>query len=114
MIKVLIIGLGLFLALSISRGGSATNRAFRRLFAVLLVAAMTTMALAPDATSAIAEKLGVGRGADLLLYLLLIYAVFLSVLLFREVASLRAKVALLVSEVALLEGTIRPPDAETM
>lgn len=64
------------------------NRGHARLVNRLIVGALALlgifMVLAPDTTTDIAEFVGVGRGADLLLYLAVIGFAFVSVLLYAR------------------------------
>ena len=55
----------------------------------------------PDSTTAIAHRLGVGRGADLLFYFSLVGFGFLFVLLFSWIRELQRQVTALARELAL-------------
>lgn len=89
LIQVLLIAatLGLVVLL-LQRRGTARTRAWKRLIMVALAGAAVVSILNPDLTTRVANFVGVGRGTDLLLYLLT--AVFLYVaagfyLKFRDV-----------------------------
>jgi small membrane protein len=79
--------LGLVVLL-LQRRAAARTRAWKRLILVALAAAAVVSILNPDLTTRVANFVGVGRGTDLLLYLLV--AVFLYVVVgfylkFRDV-----------------------------
>jgi len=61
----------LLLALSL-RGGGARQQALRRVFMVLFVAVAAVALIFPQTLTWVANLLGIGRGADLLLYLLVL------------------------------------------
>jgi small membrane protein len=88
-IKLLLIAgtLGLVLLLLRSRAAART-RAWKRLILLALVASAIVTILNPDLTTRVANFVGVGRGADLLLYLLIAVFVYVVVgfyLKFRDV-----------------------------
>lgn len=61
----------------------------------------------PDFTNALARALGVGRGADLLLYLTLPGLGFIGLLLFLKIQDLQHRLALLTREIALITAEDR-------
>lgn len=88
-IKLILIAgtLGVLLLL-LKRRAAARTRAWKRIILVLLVACAIVTILNPELTTRVAKLVGVGRGTDLLLYLLI--AVFLYVVVgfylkFRDV-----------------------------
>ncbi|WP_243063519.1 DUF2304 domain-containing protein [Humibacter sp. RRB41] len=84
--------------------------ALRRLFMVFLVAVAIVAVLLPDWLTWLAHLIGVGRGTDLLLYVLVIaFLVFVSTT-FRRNVVLDRKIALLTRAVTLAEA--RAEDAE--
>ena len=62
----------------------------------------------PGALTWIAHKVGVGRGADLLLYILVVTFMLVSVILFRRISDLERKYVVLSRALALRES--REPD----
>ena len=90
-----------------SRGSSRTN-AYKKLALLLFVVAAVASTLFPDALTAVANLLGVGRGADLLLYGLAVVVIFQlfntylkdkqdqrrTVVLARKIAIIEARAAL--------------------
>ena len=66
------------LALSF-RGGGARQQALRRVFMVLFVAVAAVALVFPQTLTWVANLVGIGRGADLLLYLLvLVFLVYVA------------------------------------
>ncbi len=86
-IQLILIALlaGLALAVWLKRGNAKLlNRVIIGALALLGI----FMVLAPDTTTRLAEFVGVGRGADLLLYLAVIGFAFVSVLLYARLREL--------------------------
>jgi hypothetical protein len=63
---------------------SANQRAIRRLFIVVGLVAGFVAVLYPEYTNIVAGYLGIGRGADLLLYTFVIFALFYAVYQYRR------------------------------
>jgi len=63
---------------------SASQQAFRRLFILGAIFAGAGAVLNPDLTNVVAGWLGIGRGADLLLYSFVIFALFYVVHQYRR------------------------------
>jgi hypothetical protein len=74
---ILIVGTSGVLLLLLHRRAAARTRAWKRLILLALVAVAIVSILRPELTTRVANFLGVGRGTDLLLYVLT--AVFLYV-----------------------------------
>ncbi len=87
------------------------DRALAALFVSLAVAAV----LFPDLTTVAANRLGVGRGTDLLLYLLALGGTFVFLVVYIRLLRLEQAVTLLVRRLAILEaergGEEREPGA---
>lgn len=87
-----------------------------RLLALALFLMAAVLVVFPDLTTVIAHALGVGRGADLLLYFSLVTGIYVALLLYLRIRELEQKIADLVRAVAVrdarhLAGTIPSPDA---
>ena len=63
---------------------SASQQAIRRLFIILALIAGFIAVLFPTYTNVVAAYMGIGRGADLLLYGLVIFALFYAVHQYRR------------------------------
>jgi len=63
---------------------SASQQAMRRLFILLALVAGFVAVLFPSYTNVVASYLGIGRGADLLLYAFVVFALFYVVHQYRR------------------------------
>jgi hypothetical protein len=63
---------------------SASQQAIRRLFIIVALAAGFFAVLFPNYTTVVASYLGIGRGADLLLYAFVVFALFYVVHQYRR------------------------------
>ena len=63
---------------------SASQQAIRRLFIIVALAAGFFAVLSPNYTTVVASYLGIGRGADLLLYAFVVFALFYVVHQYRR------------------------------
>ncbi len=111
-IQIILISLlaGLVLAVWLKRGSAKLlNRLIVGAFALVGI----FMVLAPDTTTAIAEFVGVGRGADLLLYLAVIGFAFVTVLLYARLRELELALTRVVRAQAIQNARAPlPPDDE--
>jgi hypothetical protein len=80
------------------------SRLGARLLAVFFFVAASAFVLFPDSTTRIAHTLGVGRGADLLLYLALFAGIHAFLLLYLRTRHLERKVTELIRAVAILNA----------
>jgi hypothetical protein len=80
--------------------------ALKRIFALLFAAAAVLAILFPTALTSIANFFGIGRGADLLLYVSIIGGLLFIVALVRSKARSDARVTQLARAVALLEARL--------
>ena len=63
---------------------SASQQAIRRLFIIVALIAGFVAVLFPNYTTLVASYLGIGRGADLLLYAFVVFALFYVVYQYRR------------------------------
>ncbi|UBH04855.1 hypothetical protein K8P10_000366 [Leucobacter sp. Psy1] len=80
--------------------------ALKRIIALLFVVAAVLAIIFPDALTTIANFVGVGRGADLLLYILVVMVLLFAVATVRAKARSDARVTDLARAVALLEARL--------
>lgn len=73
---VLLIAAFLILLVGLGKRRTHATKAWKKIALLLLVAGMVVAVLFPELTNAVAHTLGVGRGADLLLYALVVAFVF--------------------------------------
>lgn len=81
---VLVIALALIGLYLVKARKSASQQAIRRLFILIALLAGLFAVLFPNYTNAIANLLGIGRGADLLLYGFVIFVLFYVVHQYRR------------------------------
>jgi hypothetical protein len=104
-IKLLLLAAIAVVGLFALRGSTrAIHRVVWRGFVVggLLAAALSV--LFPGGLSWLAHKVGVGRGADLVLYILVITFMLVSVILFRRVADLERRYVVLARQLAIRQA----------
>ena len=76
-----------------------------RLFVIFAGLAGILLLLKPEWTNFLAEKFGVGRGADLITYLSIIALVFFCLILWAKLRDLDARLTAIVRAQALSEGS---------
>lgn len=107
LIKILLLGgIVVFGAVAYRSSGSAVHRAMWRLGAAAVLVLAAGGVLFPDAVTSVANAVGVGRGADLVLYVLAIAFMITVVTIFRRTAELERRTTLLTRELALLRADI--------
>ncbi|MFL6106653.1 MAG: DUF2304 domain-containing protein [Marmoricola sp.] len=93
------------------RGSSSTaNLAVRRLAGIAFAAVATTSILFPDLVTWMAHKVNVGRGTDLVLYILVVVFAYVTIGLYQRIHRLEEHLADLTRELALRSG---PASSET-
>lgn len=93
------------------RGGQrALHRVIWRAYVVGILVAAVLSTLFPQWLTWIANRVGVGRGTDLLLYVLVVTFGLVSVILFRRLDTLERKYVALARSVAL--GEVSPESRE--
>lgn len=106
-IKILLI-LGLLIILRAFMVGRSLQLA-KRLSAFGLFLIMVLLVLFPQASNYIADKVGVGRGVDLLIYLAILLILLLIVSLWRRIVALSDAVTKLTRQIAI-ENAKKPED----
>jgi hypothetical protein len=110
-IKILLIaGAIAFGILFYRRPGAGSHLAVRRVVGLLVVVAGVLAVLFPLAVTAVANAVGVGRGTDLVLYVLVMVFLFTSVSLYQRVSTLDEQITELTRHVALLTPREAPVD----
>ncbi len=104
-IKIILI-LGFLLASALCLA-ALRNRLIARLFFICQFGLGIFLTLMPDVSSVIAKKLGVGRGADLITYLLVLYVYVGSILILGKFRHLERDITSLTRSLALQNHT--PP-----
>ena len=88
----------------------ARHQAIRRLLLMLFVAGAAASVLFPQILTRVANLIGVGRGADLLLYALVIAFLSFMATTFRRMNQLQSRITVLARELTLAQA--RAEDAE--
>lgn len=102
LIKLLLLAAIVVVALLAFRGSRRSlHTVVWRAYVVLVVLAAGLSVVFPDLLTAVAHVVGVGRGADLLLYVLVVTFMLVSVVLFRRLSELERRYTLLARKVAL-------------
>lgn len=110
LIKILLLGaIAVFAVLAFRGSRRASYRLLWRGYGVLVVLAAVLSVLYPNTLTEVAEIVGVGRGADLLLYVLVVTFMLTSVVLFRRISVLERRYVELARAVALREA--EPPSS---
>jgi hypothetical protein len=108
LIQILLIAATLGLvALLLRRRGTARTRAWKRLIMVSLAVAAVVSILYPDLTTRVANFLGVGRGTDLLLYVLVAVFFYVVVGFYLKFRDVERQVTVLARRLAIDEATQR-------
>ena len=104
-IKILLI-LGLITAAVLAYRSplNSRNAALRRLFGIVLLLLAVTAVVFPDTVTAVAARIGVGRGTDLVLYVLAVVTVLAFLGLYRRLHELEQRLTLLTRRTALFEA----------
>jgi hypothetical protein len=104
-IKLVLLAAIAVVALFALRGSTrAFHRVVWRGFVLGGVVAAALSVLFPGDLSWIAHKVGVGRGADLVLYILVVSFMLVSVILFRRMADLERRYVVLARALAIREA----------
>lgn len=98
---LLLVGIG---ANFIGSRNSSRTRAVKKLFLLLSIPAAIVFTLFPDTTTYIANKVGVGRGADLLLYCLIVLVIFQIFDNYAKAAEEKRQIATLTRRLAIIEA----------
>jgi hypothetical protein len=107
LIKLVLIAAITVVGLFALRGGTrAVHRVVWRGYVVLILLAAALSILFPDILTWVAQRLGVGRGADLLLYVLVVTFMLVSVILFRRLAALERKYVVLARTLAVNQARV--------
>lgn len=118
-IRMLLVASALGILVLILRGsGSARQTALRRLAGTAFTLAWITAVLAPDAVTRLAKLVGVGRGADLVLYALVVVVLALAVGVHQRLVRMEERISALVREIAIRDaqkqtgqGEFRAPES---
>jgi hypothetical protein len=111
---ILVVGVLGALFLMLRHRAAARTRAWKRLILVLLVLVAIVSIVNPELTTRLANLVGVGRGADLLLYVLTAVFLYVVVGFYLRFRDVERQVTVLARRLALDEAQLRhKADMET-
>ena len=84
------------------------SKLWDRVVVLLLLAAAWVSILLPEFTTIVANKLGVGRGADLIIYFFALFTLYALVLLYTNVQTLTLQLTALVRQNAIRDAVVPP------
>ena len=108
---IIIIAL-IVLRIALSKRTSYAGRAYKKIGLVLLALAMIVAVLSPNATNRVANAVGVGRGADLLLYLTVTAFILYAINDYLHTQDQREMIYKLARTVAILEAKNKPKNSK--
>lgn len=103
---VLTICFGFLLVRFLSNPHSSQVRAWKKIAGILFTILAVVVIALPNSSNDVAHVLGVGRGADLLLYILTVAFIFLCVNLYMNDKRDQKRLVTLTRRVAMLEANI--------
>ena len=104
---ILVAGIVFLLLRYLASPASIRTRAWKKILGVLLAVLAVTVVVFPDFSNDVAHSVGIGRGADLLLYLLTLAFGFGALSVYVKDKKEEQQIVLLARKVALLEATTR-------
>jgi hypothetical protein len=112
LIKLLLLAAIVVVGLLAFRGSQRPiHKVIWRAYVVLVLVAAALAVIFPDSLTQLANEVGVGRGADLVLYLLVVTFMLVSVVLFRRLAALERRYTQLARTIAVRAAQERRPEA---
>jgi hypothetical protein len=96
------------IAIVVVRGGGARHQAVRRILLVLFVLGAAVAVLFPQVLTWLANLVGIGRGTDLLLYVMVIAFLALVATTYRRFRQMEEQITTLARRVALLDSDPTP------
>ena len=114
MIKILLIsGIIGAVVYALRGANTSTNLAVRRLAGIIFAVVAAFSVLFPDAVTWVANRVGVGRGTDLVLYVLVVAFLYVSVALYQRIHHLEQRLTEVARAVALGEAGVSETGEES-
>lgn len=107
---LLLAGVGVVAVMLTRTTANARHQAIRRILLVAFVLVAAASVVFPDWLTWLARRVGVGRGADLLLYSLVIAFLGFIATSYRRLGELERKITVLTRELALTRARLEDPD----
>jgi len=105
LIKILLLGgFGVVATIALRLGASPRHLAVRRLAVMLLLAGSVVAVIIPDTVTLVAHLVGVGRGADLVLYALVLVSAVVWVRTYQRISALEEKLTRVVRFYAVADA----------
>jgi hypothetical protein len=99
------------IAFFVLRGGGARHQAIRRILLIVFVIGAGVSVFFPNLLTSLANLVGIGRGADLLLYILVFAFLGFAATTYRRSRQLESQITELARQIALIEAD-KPPAAK--
>ena len=106
--QIIAIAVVLIAAILLVRGSGAKHQAMRRILMVVFLLAVASSVFFPQAWTWVANLVGIGRGADLLLYLSVFALIVVAVTTYRRFRQTERDITTLARAFALAQA--RPPE----
>lgn len=104
-IKIILIAVLIFIFFYFTKFSQSTAaKAWKRIIFLLIIAFGITTIIYPSLINLLANFLGVGRGTDLLLYLLFVSFIFMTLTFYLKINILNDKLNKTISKISLIEG----------
>jgi hypothetical protein len=100
----------IIIAFFILRGGGARHQAIQRILLVLFVLGAGVSVFFPQLLTSVAHLVGIGRGTDLLLYVLVVAFLGFAATTYRRNRQLENQITELARQIALLGASAPPVD----
>ena len=107
---LLILGMIGVVVFALRGTASSANLAVRRLAGIGFAAVATTSILFPDLVTWMANRVNVGRGTDLVLYILVVAFLYVTIGLYQRIHRLEEHLTDLTRELALMAGASGPAE----
>lgn len=101
---LLLVAIALVSVYAVRGSRRALHRVVWRAFVVLALLAAALSVVFPNGLTKVAEAVGVGRGADLLLYILVVAFMLITVILFRRLSDLERRYVVLSRALAIRDA----------
>lgn len=111
--QIAVVAIVVVIAIVMMRNGGARHQAIRRILMLLFVVAAASSVFFPQIWTAMARLVGIGRGADLLLYLTVLFFLGFVMTTYRRFRHMDTQITDLARQLALAQEHAREvPGAE--
>jgi len=108
--QIILVGVLVVVAFFLFRGQGARHQALRRIFLLLFIVAAAASVFFPQILTWVANLFGIGRGTDLLVYLLVLFFLGFMATTYRRFRQIENQMTQLARQIAL--QTELPPVAQ--